>query len=83
MQSGRMPALLRRRRWLGARLPRAGVHNRRMHLGIPGFEPVWLAGLDTVWQAHGERLARLAGRQLTSVDLVYFTEEDLGMPTAQ
>ena len=46
-----------------------------MHLGISGFEPAWLAGLDTVWQAYGERLARLVGRKLASVDLVYFAED--------
>jgi hypothetical protein len=46
-----------------------------MHLGIAGFEPMWLTGLDTIRRAHGERLARLAGRRLTAVDLVYFVED--------
>jgi hypothetical protein len=46
-----------------------------MHLGIAGFEPMWLAGLDTIRRAHGERLARLVGRRLTAVDLVYVAED--------
>ncbi|MCP2328774.1 hypothetical protein HDA40_007281 [Hamadaea flava] len=46
-----------------------------MHLGIPGFVPDWLAGLKAIKAAHGERLGGLAGRRLTSVDLVYFVED--------
>jgi hypothetical protein len=52
------------------------MHNRRVPLGIAGFVPVWLSGLETIMAAHGDRLARLPGRQLTSVDMVHLIEDD-------
>ena len=44
-------------------------------MGISGFEPSFLTGVDAVRQAHGSRLARLAGRRLTGFALVRFAED--------
>ncbi|MGW4652645.1 hypothetical protein [Kitasatospora sp. NPDC004289] len=44
-------------------------------MGISGFEPSFLIGLDAVRQAHGSRLAALAGRRLTGFALVRFAED--------
>ncbi|MGW6529113.1 hypothetical protein [Streptomyces venezuelae] len=42
---------------------------------IPGFEPSFRIGVDSIRQAHGARLARLAGRRLTGFALVRFAED--------
>ncbi|MGW2402843.1 hypothetical protein ACWCYY_40530 [Kitasatospora sp. NPDC001664] len=44
-------------------------------MGISGFEPSFLIGLDAIRQAHGSRLAALAGRRLTGFALVRFAED--------
>ncbi|WP_229927824.1 hypothetical protein [Kitasatospora indigofera] len=44
-------------------------------MGISGFEPFFLVGIDAVRQAHGPRLAALAGRRLTGFALVRFAED--------
>lgn len=44
-------------------------------MGIPGFEPSFLVGIDMVRQAHGARLAALVGRRLTGFALVRFAED--------
>lgn len=54
---------------------RCKVHNLRVHLGIPGFLPRWLTGLNAIKTAHGERLGSLVGRHLTGADLVYLIED--------
>jgi hypothetical protein len=43
-------------------------------MGISGFEPGFLVGLDAVRIDHGSRLAALAGRRLTGYALVRFAE---------
>ncbi|TWF97295.1 hypothetical protein [Kitasatospora viridis] len=45
-------------------------------MGIAGFEPSFLVGLDAVRQAHGGRLAALTGRRLTGFAVVRFAEDD-------
>ncbi|MET9554490.1 hypothetical protein [Streptomyces sp. NPDC006645] len=45
-------------------------------MGISGFEPSFLVGIESVRQAHGSRLARLTGRRLTEFALVRFAEDD-------
>ncbi|WP_327250503.1 hypothetical protein [Streptomyces sp. NBC_01244] len=44
-------------------------------MGISGFEPSFLIGVDAIRQAHGARLATLAGRRLTGFALVRFAED--------
>ncbi|MGY1433554.1 hypothetical protein [Streptomyces reniochalinae] len=44
-------------------------------MGISGFEPSFLTGVDTIRQAHGPRLAALTGRRLTRFALVRFAED--------
>ncbi|MFF5482038.1 hypothetical protein ACFY5C_32600 [Streptomyces sp. NPDC012935] len=44
-------------------------------MGISGFKPSFLVGIEAVRQAHGSRLARLAGRRLTGFVLVRFVED--------
>ncbi|WP_218956727.1 hypothetical protein [Streptomyces sp. UH6] len=44
-------------------------------MGISGFEPSFLIGVDAIRQAHGSRLAMLAGRRLTGFALVRFAED--------
>lgn len=44
-------------------------------MGISGFKPSFLVGIEAVRQAHGSRLARLAGRRLTGFALVSFVED--------
>ncbi len=44
-------------------------------MGISGFEPSFLVGLEAVRQAHGSRLAALAGRRLTGFAVVRFVED--------
>ncbi|WP_254402455.1 hypothetical protein [Streptomyces sp. AC555_RSS877] len=44
-------------------------------MGISGFEPSLLVGLDAIRQAHGSRLATLAGRRLTGFAVVRFAED--------
>ncbi|MGW7674262.1 hypothetical protein ACWGJX_45595 [Streptomyces sp. NPDC054775] len=46
-----------------------------MNTGISSFEPSFLIGVDAIRQAHGSRLARLAGRRLTGFALVRFAED--------
>lgn len=46
-----------------------------MNMGICGFEPSFLVGIDAVREAHGLRLAALAGRRLTRFALVRFAED--------
>ncbi|MEU3793895.1 hypothetical protein AB0F07_29495 [Streptomyces fructofermentans] len=46
-----------------------------MNMGISGFEPSFLIGVDAIRQAHGSRLAALAGRRLTGFALVRFAED--------
>ncbi|MFE4872090.1 hypothetical protein [Streptomyces sp. NPDC056682] len=42
---------------------------------ISGFKPSFLVGIEAIRQAHGSRLARLAGRRLTGFVLVRFAED--------
>jgi hypothetical protein len=44
-------------------------------MGIPGFEPSFLAGVDAIQAVHGSRLAALAGRRLTGFAVVRFAED--------
>ncbi|MEU9859919.1 hypothetical protein AB0D99_03530 [Streptomyces sp. NPDC047971] len=44
-------------------------------MGISGFQPSFLVGIEAVRQAHGPRLARLTGRRLTGFALVRFAED--------
>ncbi|WP_063804298.1 hypothetical protein [Streptomyces roseifaciens] len=44
-------------------------------MGISGFKPSFLVGIEAVRQAHGSRLARLAGRRLTGFALVRFVQD--------
>ncbi|MFJ3928381.1 hypothetical protein [Streptomyces sp. NPDC090022] len=44
-------------------------------MGITGFEPSFLVGIDAVRRAHGSRLAALTGRRLTGFALVRFAED--------
>ncbi|WP_367048717.1 hypothetical protein [Streptomyces sp. Je 1-332] len=44
-------------------------------MGISGFEPSFLVGCKAVQQAHGARLATLAGRRLTGFAVVRFVED--------
>ncbi|KOU63881.1 hypothetical protein ADK55_07805 [Streptomyces sp. WM4235] len=44
-------------------------------MGISGFEPSFLIGVDAIRQAHGSLLAALAGRRLTGFALVRFAED--------
>ncbi|MFE4922311.1 hypothetical protein [Streptomyces sp. NPDC056661] len=44
-------------------------------MGISGFEPSFLAGIDAIRQEHGSRLAALNGRRLTRFALVRFVED--------
>ncbi|MFG2645054.1 hypothetical protein ACGFYP_29260 [Streptomyces sp. NPDC048370] len=44
-------------------------------MGISGFKPSFLVGVEAVRQAHGSRLARLAGRRLTGFALARFVED--------
>lgn len=46
-----------------------------VRMGISGFEPLFLVGIDAVGAAHGTRLARLVGRRLTGVAVVRFAED--------
>lgn len=46
-----------------------------VNMGISGFEPSSLIGVDAIRQAHGSRLAALAGRRLTGFALVRFAED--------
>jgi hypothetical protein len=43
-----------------------------VRMGISGFEPGFLVGLDAVRKEHGSRLAALVGRRLTGYALVRF-----------
>ena len=44
-------------------------------MGLSGFKPSFLVGVDAIRQAHGSRLAALAGRRLTGFALVRFAED--------
>jgi hypothetical protein len=44
-------------------------------MGIPGFEPIFLVGLEAVREEHGPGLAALGGRRLTGFALVRFVED--------
>ncbi|MDT0345868.1 hypothetical protein [Streptomyces litchfieldiae] len=44
-------------------------------MGISGFEPSFLVGFEAIRQAHGSRLATLAGRRLTGFAVVRFAED--------
>jgi hypothetical protein len=44
-------------------------------MGISGFEPSFLVGIDADRTVHGSRLAALAGRRLTGFALVRFAED--------
>lgn len=44
-------------------------------MGISGFEPSFLVGFEAIRQAHGSRLAMLAGRRLTAFAVVRFAED--------
>jgi hypothetical protein len=44
-------------------------------MGIQGFEPTYLIGMNTIREAHGARLAALAGRRFTGFALVRFTDD--------
>jgi hypothetical protein len=43
-------------------------------MGISGFDPVFLVGIDAIRLEHGPRLAALGGRRLTAIALVRFAE---------
>ncbi|MCX5214580.1 hypothetical protein OG689_35900 [Kitasatospora sp. NBC_00240] len=43
-------------------------------MGISGFEPSFLVGIEAARQAHASRLATLVGRRLTGFALVRFVE---------
>ncbi|MEU1287679.1 hypothetical protein [Kitasatospora sp. NPDC005856] len=45
-------------------------------MGISGFRPSFLIGVEAVRQAHEARLAALVGRRLTGFALVRFAEDD-------
>ncbi|MFF2748450.1 hypothetical protein ACFVVA_23300 [Kitasatospora sp. NPDC058048] len=44
-------------------------------MGISGFKPSFVVGVDATRQAHGSRLAALTGRRLTGFALVRFVED--------
>lgn len=44
-------------------------------MGISGFEPSFMTGIDAVWAMHGTRLTALVGRRLTGFALVRFAED--------
>ncbi|MFJ4478864.1 hypothetical protein ACIQVR_32410 [Streptomyces xanthochromogenes] len=44
-------------------------------MGISGFRPSFLVGIEAVRQGHGSRLAALAGRRLTGFALARFAED--------
>jgi hypothetical protein len=44
-------------------------------MGIAGFEPSFLVGIDAVRAVHGSRLAALAGRRLSGFAVVRFAED--------
>ncbi|MFG2755325.1 hypothetical protein [Streptomyces wuyuanensis] len=44
-------------------------------MGISGFKPCFLVGIEAVRQAHGSRLATLVGRRLTGCGVVRFAED--------
>ncbi|MBY8883035.1 hypothetical protein [Actinacidiphila acidipaludis] len=44
-------------------------------MGITGFRPSFLAGIEAIRQARGARLARLAGRRLTGFAVVRLAED--------
>jgi hypothetical protein len=44
-------------------------------MGISGFEPTFLVGLEAVREEHGPGLAALGGRRLTGFALVRFVED--------
>ncbi|MEU4512279.1 hypothetical protein AB0G05_22530 [Nonomuraea wenchangensis] len=44
-------------------------------MGISGFEPTFLVGLETVREEHGPNLAALGGRRLTGFAIVRFVED--------
>jgi len=44
-------------------------------MGIAGFRPSFLSGVEAIRQAHGARLAELTGRRLTGFALVRFAED--------
>ncbi|MEV4012465.1 hypothetical protein AB0J35_18345 [Nonomuraea angiospora] len=44
-------------------------------MGISGFEPTFLVGLESVLEEHGPGLAALGGRRLTGFALVRFVED--------
>ncbi|MBL7490716.1 hypothetical protein I6A60_07540 [Frankia sp. AgB1.9] len=46
-----------------------------MDLGISGFKPSFLVGIEAVRQAHGSHLAMLAGRPLTGFAVVRYVED--------
>jgi hypothetical protein len=48
--------------------------------GIPGYEPHWIRERPTVAAAHGERLAALVGRPLTSGWVVWDMDDDTWFP---
>ena len=46
-----------------------------MRMGIAGFEPSFVAGIDAVQAVHGSRLAAFAGRRLSGFAVVGFAED--------
>ncbi|MER5564165.1 hypothetical protein ABT071_36895 [Streptomyces sp. NPDC002506] len=46
-------------------------------MGIFGFEPSFLTGIEAIRQAHASRLATLVGRRLTRCALVRFIENEV------
>ncbi len=44
-------------------------------MGISGFEPAFLAGLEAIREEHGPSLAALGGRRLTGFAIVRFVED--------
>ncbi|WP_280397958.1 hypothetical protein [Nocardia carnea] len=46
-----------------------------MRMGISGFDPSFLAGIEAIRREHGSGLAALAGRRLTGFALVRFAED--------
>lgn len=46
-----------------------------MRMGISGFDPSFLVGIDAIGRAHGPRLAALTGIRLTGFAVVRFVED--------
>lgn len=57
------------------RLGRGPEDSAAVNMGISGFKPSFLIGIEAVRQAHGSRLTTLVGRRLARCALVRFIED--------